>query len=72
MATDPGQVQRVLDLLETGVVRLDEAGRITNLRARELPTRAVDPIWLTTHRELRTNRRMRVVVDALAAHFCAL
>ena len=28
MAADPGQVQRVLDLLETGVVRLDEAGRI--------------------------------------------
>jgi DNA-binding transcriptional LysR family regulator len=28
--------------------------------------------WLTTHRELRTNRRMRVVFDALAARLSSL
>ena len=30
------------------------------------------PTWLTTHRELRTNRRMRVVFDALAEHLSSL
>lgn len=29
------------------------------------------PIWLVTHRELRTARRIRVVFDVLAEHLSA-
>ncbi len=41
---------------------------------RLLPRAAVPslPIWLTVHREVRSNRRLRIVYDALAAELLAM
>ncbi|MFY0616469.1 LysR family transcriptional regulator [Shimia sp.] len=48
----------------------DDVAEATSGIERVLPDLApiVFPIWLTTHRELHTSRRIRLVFDALAEH----
>ncbi len=53
-------------------VMMEEVGDPEPLVQRALPAGppvVTLPIWLVSHRELRTSRRIRVVFDALAAHF---
>ena len=51
------------------VAMMDEVGDATPGMERVLPAMALGrfPVWLVTHRELRTSRRIRVVFDLLFA-----
>ena len=56
-------------------VMMEEVGDREPLVRRALPDAApvvTLPIWLVSHRELRTSRKIRVVFDALAAHLASL
>ena len=52
---------------------MDDVARLTPgvVRVLEALAPARFPIWLVTHRELRTARRIRVVFDVLAEHLSA-
>lgn len=60
-----GQAQSV----EDAIAMTDSEGEAAHLLP---PIIAAFPIWLTTHRELNTSRRVRVVYDILAEELAKL
>ncbi len=64
-------VQWGMCLQSVGVcIMMDDVGEPDSRVVKLLPDVAIPvPIWLVAHRELRTNRRIRIVYDLLAEHF---
>ena len=56
-----GFITSVVAATDTDVIRLLPRAAVPSL-----------PVWLTVHREVRSNRRLRVVYDALATEFKSL
>ena len=56
-----GFITSIVAATDTDVVRLLPRAAVPSL-----------PVWLTVHREVRSNRRLRVVYDALATEFKSL